>query len=443
MSTRRMALAVALILVLSPLAAQQVHRVGTVAEFVQALGPDRILELAPGRYVLSDGYTIDNPSVRWVDVDGGMELRIADSYGLTIRGRGAELVADTPYARTLSFHGGAGLVLEGLTLGHEVSGPCSAGVLGLYGMQDVRVIDCDLYGSGSMGIEVSGSRGVEVSGSTIRECTAGAVWIEDSESVLFDTVTVERNEGSWPLLGVNNSTAVYFSDCSFSDNQGVEFLHYGEGTLDWGFEYCDFAWNELEVLTSGEAYPYFYSCTYMGNSFDDELDWLVDYDGGGDDPFAFWSLDDVPLQFMYPAWMTVEELAEGALRLSDEEDGVIALVFRTYILGRTEDPDTQADRVFANAFRAFGSVVTQYDLRILSRSGASSIETEAHPYYYEFDAIAVYGDADRMVRVRLVHADRQVWAFVAHAPEHELVVPDSFYGMILDSASYAEGYEPF
>ena len=212
MSARRMGLLVALILALCPLAAQQLHRVGTVAEFVQALGPDRIIELAPGRYVLSDGYDTDNPAVRWEPVDGGMELRIVDSYGLTIRGQGAELVADTPYARTLSFHGGSNLVLEGLTLGHEVSGPCSAGVLGLFGLQDVRVINCDLYGSGSVGIEISGSRGIEVSKGIIRECTAGAVWIEDSESVLFDAVSVERNEGSWPLIGVYNSKAIYFSE---------------------------------------------------------------------------------------------------------------------------------------------------------------------------------------------------------------------------------------
>jgi hypothetical protein len=443
MSARRLILAVALFLTLSPLFARQVHQVGTVAEFVQALGPDRVIELAPGRYVLSDGYGLDNPAVRWEPVDGGMELQIADSYGLVIRGQGAELVADTPYARTLSFHGGTGLVLEGLTLGHEVSGPCSAGVLGLFGMQDVRIVDCDLYGSGSIGIEISGSLGVEVSGGTIRECTAGAVWIEDSDSVFFDEVSIVRNEGSWPLLGVYGSNAVYFSGCSFSDNQGSEFLYYGEGTLDWGFEFCDFAWNDMEALTTGEAYPYFHSCTYMGNSFDDELDWLVDFNEEGDDPLAYRNLEGVPLQFMYPAWMTVEELAEGALRLSDAEDGVVALVFRTYTLGRTEDPDTQADRVFPNAFRAFGSVVTQYDLRILSRRGVATIETEAHPYYYEVKATAVYGNAAGEVRVRLVHADRQVWAFVVLAPEPELVEPDSFYGKILDSVSYAEGYEPF
>ncbi|MGD9941281.1 MAG: right-handed parallel beta-helix repeat-containing protein, partial [Clostridia bacterium] len=243
MSARRLVLAVALFLALSPLAAQQVHWVTTVAEFVQALGPDRVVELAPGRYILSDGYGVDNPAVRWVPVDGGMELQIADSSGLTIRGQGAELVADTPYARTLGFHRGTGLVLEGLTLGHEVSGPCSAGVLGLFGMQDVRVVECDLYGSGSIGIEISDSLGVEVNGGTIRECTAGAVWIEDSDSVFFDEVSMVRNEGSWPLLGVYGSNAVYFSGCTFSDNQGSEFLYYGEGTLDWGFEFCDFAWN--------------------------------------------------------------------------------------------------------------------------------------------------------------------------------------------------------
>lgn len=444
MSARRMVLLVALILAFSPLAAQQLHRAGTVAEFVQALGPDRIIELAPGTYVLSDGYGVDNPAVRWEAVDGGMELHVMDSYGLTIRGQGAELIADTPYARTLSFYGGSALVLEGLTLGHAVSGPCSAGVLGLFGIQDVRVINCDLYGSGSVGIEISGSRGIEVSGGIIRECTAGAVWIENSGSVLFDEVSITRNEGSWPLLGVDSSDAVYFSGCSFSDNQGSEFLYFGEGTLDWGFEYCDFGWNDMETLTSGEAYPYFYSCTYRGNSFDAELDWLVDFqDGGGDDPFAFWNLAGVPLQFMYPSWMMVEELPEGALRLADMDDGVVALVFKTYTLGRTENPDTQADRVFSNAFRAFGSVVTQYDLRILSRRGASVMETEAHPYYYEVRATAVYGNAAGEVRIRLVHADRQVWAFVVLAPEPALVEPDSPYGLILDSAGYAEGYEPF
>ncbi|MGD9938683.1 MAG: hypothetical protein AB7T74_02655, partial [Clostridia bacterium] len=243
------------------------------------------------------------------------------------------------------------------------------------------------------------------------------------------------------------SNAVYFSGCTFSDNQGSEFLYYGEGTLDWGFEFCDFAWNDMETLTTGEAYPYFLSCSYMGNSFDDELDWLVDFDEGdhGDEdaPCEYWNLEGVPLQFTFPAWMMVEELAEGALRLSDDEEGVTALVFRTYTLGRTEDPDTQADRVFSNAFKAFGSVVTQYDLRIVSRRGAATIETEAHPYHYEVLAAAVHGNAAGEVRIRLVHAARQVWAFVVLAPEPELVEPDSLYGMILDSVSYAEGYEPF
>jgi hypothetical protein len=88
-------------------------------------------------------------------------------------------------------------------------------------------------------------------------------------------------------------------------------------------------------------------------------------------------------------------------------------------------------------------VVTQYDLRVLSRRGAAAIETEAHPYFYEFTAAAVYGNAAGEVRVRLVHADRQVWAFVVLAPEREMVEADSLYGMILDSVSYAEGYEPF
>jgi hypothetical protein len=121
----------------------------------------------------------------------------------------------------------------------------------------------------------------------------------------------------------------------------------------------------------------------------------------------------------------------------------MALVFKTYALGRNEDPDTQADRVFSNAFKAFGSVVTQYDLRILSRRGAAILETEAHPYHYEVMATAVQGNAAGEVRIRLVHAARQIWAFVVLAPEPELVEPDSLYGMILDSVSYAEGYEPF
>ena len=447
MSARRLILLVALILALSRLAAQQIHQVWTVEAFIEALGPDRIIELAPGRYMLSDGYGIDNPAIRWVAVDGGMELRIVDSYGLTIRGQGAELVADTPYAHTLSFHGGADLVLEGLTLGHQVSGPCSAGVLGLVDMQDVRIVDCDLYGSGSIGMEISGSTEVEVSGGTIRECTAGAVWIEDSESVLFDAVSISRNEGSWPLLGVYNSSGVYFSQCSINDNRGTEFLFYGEGTLDWVFEYCDFSWNEIDMLTSGEAYPYFYSCTHMGNSFGDELEWLVDFDDGaegdGDDPFAYWSLDDVHLQFMYPRWMKVENLPQGALRLSDEEDGVTALVFRAYSLGGSEDPDTQAEQVFNNAFRAFDSVVTEYDLRIVSRHGAATIVTEAHPYYYEVMAAAVFGSAAADVRMRLVYADRQVWAFVILASDPEMFEPDTFYDTILDSVSYAEDFEPF
>ncbi len=438
------------------LSAQQTVRVKSAAEFVRALGSNKIIELAPGRYSLKDAYAVKSNSVSWVDVGSGhKELLIKNVSGLTIRRQGqsgvAEIVSASAYARVLNFEGGDTIALENLTMGHKAEGPCSAGVLSFSSVNDIVLSGCDLYGSGALGLELRACSTVSVDTTTIRECTAGAITIEDSTSVDFTECSIVRNTGSYPLLAVINSQGVYFSSCEISENKGDAFLYSGEGTGDWGFEYCTIADNEIDSLSGDEAYPYFFDCTVANNYFDEELGGLLtfsgdgyedegdgDYSGEDDGEFSFWQLESVPLSFYYPSWFETQEAEDGVLMVSDPETSSGILIMKAYTLVKGENPDTQAAAIFKKAAAAFQKILVEKGMKINARIGGDYVETEAHPYYYTYMHSFVIDNDAGYGYFKLVHSSGQIWAFVALSQNQEDLAEDGYLGSILGSIEESE-----
>jgi len=383
---------------------------------------------------------------------GHKELVLKNVSGLTIRRQGdggvAEIVSASPYARVLSFEGGDTITLENLTLGHKAEGPCSAGVLAFSSVSDISIGSCDLYGSGSIGLELTGCSNVMVETSIIRECTAGALAIEDSSSLSFDYLSITNNTGSYPLIAVSNTQSVYFSSCIIEGNSGDTFLYFGEGTEDWGFEYCSIAANEIEALNSGDDMPYFLDCSVSDNFFDEELAGFLSsaeegydgegYEGEGDGDTAYWTLESVPLGFYYPAWFDIEDLEDGGLTVSDPDSESGILILKAYALIKGEDPDTQASAIFKKAAAALQKLLGEKGLKLKPRIGTDYVETEAHPYYYNYMHPFTMNNDSGYAFFKLVHSNSQIWAFIAMSQNQEDISEDTYLGSILASIEEIE-----
>lgn len=70
----------------------QTIRVSNESEFIQAIGSNRIIELAPGTYYLSECYEQKNDKITWQKEYDGYQLTIQNVQNLTIVGRGDERV---------------------------------------------------------------------------------------------------------------------------------------------------------------------------------------------------------------------------------------------------------------------------------------------------------------------------------------------------------------
>jgi polygalacturonase len=223
----RLVVAAGLLLAAFSLDAQQRVRVRDTGELVQALASNRTVLLAPGTYKVSEVVQTANPAVSWSPAFDGPELVITGLSNLTLRAEGgATLLASPRYAFTLTFVDCRNLVLEGLTLGHTEEGYCAGGVVRLDTCEKVRIQGCDLFGSGTVGVDAVECTGISLRDSTIRDCTSGAFWATRVRDLRLERTRITGNVAS-PLLMIDSSWVVLES-CWIERNTG-EWLFWIEG----------------------------------------------------------------------------------------------------------------------------------------------------------------------------------------------------------------------
>lgn len=199
--------------------------VSDVDEFLAALAPNTTIFLEAGAYDLSTaadyGAETDSPYYSWRTVWGkegetNAELVIQGVDNLTIDGAGMEktTIAAVPrYANVISFQDCHGLSVSRLTAGHtEEPGFCSGGVLRFENCSDVSVIDCGLFGCGTIGVDANDTTGLRVTGCSIYECSYGAVDLHTCRDVRIEDCDVYRHglrEGEGTAMSLFGA---YYSD---------------------------------------------------------------------------------------------------------------------------------------------------------------------------------------------------------------------------------------
>lgn len=215
---------------------EEVIRVSSTEEFLEAIAPGVTIFVEPGYYNMSEyleevckrkGYdwNEEHPYVKLQDCYDGVEVVIQNTDDLTITGdveslSQTEIVVEPRYAAILTFLNCCNLNMSFLTMGHTETGECSGNVLNLYGCKNITLTAMDLYGCGVYAIETGKGTGeLHVYSSTLRDCSSGPLYITDAVgNIEFHDCTLTGSD--WGGYYENSSDAeLYFYNCIFGEEE--------------------------------------------------------------------------------------------------------------------------------------------------------------------------------------------------------------------------------
>lgn len=256
--------------------------VNNATDMLNEIKNNRKIILADGRYDLSavKQADVNNKNVGF-DYDG---VTISNISNLCLESEnGADILfsIDDPYSPVLNVSNCSNFVIRGVTAGHNVEpGYCSGSVLHFADSDHVSVDKCNLYGSGTYGIEASYTSEIHVTDSDIYECTYGLVDLRNSGSALFENCKLRDSE-DLTLINFYDGYDLTFDNCEFSGNRSAYETCYFVGMGEYDrvtFKNCSFKNNQFVTFSNREVTME--NCTY-DNNYAAFSDMIKSSDGGG------------------------------------------------------------------------------------------------------------------------------------------------------------------
>ena len=201
--------------------------VATVDQLMDALGPKRMLRLAPGDYNLSKVRQTSHEFMSVVPEFDGPQLIFHNLKDTVLCAKGPEpahLYVEPRYTFPIYLSGCENVRITNLRIGHSPEqGECVGGVVKIERSTTVDLNECDIYGCGTVGIVVQHAENIVLSDCLISDCNQGFATIEDSRNVVFHHFTVSRNAVHSGFV-IENSTNVRIVDSVIGDNTRNRFL---------------------------------------------------------------------------------------------------------------------------------------------------------------------------------------------------------------------------
>jgi len=166
---------------------------------------------------ITSAFPAVSPHTQWINVHDGKELIISDLIGLELSG--TRILADPRYAWVLNFNRCNDIALRRFTIGHTKAGYCMGGVLRFQDCANITIERCDLFGSGTYGLELVDCENVEIVGTTVRECTFGAVRLTNVSNAAFRDCEFKKNEGFELFEFDGRLDGVTLQDCRIFENR--------------------------------------------------------------------------------------------------------------------------------------------------------------------------------------------------------------------------------
>jgi len=200
--------------------------VSNTEELLRGLGPDRVIRLKAGKYILND-FLHESRYLRRQNVFDGYEYALVDIKNLTIEGDGksrVELLVRPRYANVMRFQNSSNITIRNLTAGHtEESGSCVGGVFVFENTAGVVVENTRLFGSGTQGLELLNVRNFRFESGSIEDCTYHTLTVEGSEDIHFARSVFTRNR-EYSQINVRKSHGVVLDQVEITSNVADEAL---------------------------------------------------------------------------------------------------------------------------------------------------------------------------------------------------------------------------
>jgi len=201
--------------------------VSSADELLECLGPNRRIILSAGDYDVTAvaEKMADFPFLLREGVYDGVQLIVNNLENLTLvsaQGARPHIYVAPEYAFPLMFRNCRNVTIEGMRIGHfPQEGSCLGGVIALHGCQNVQVVDTELYGCGTVGIEIVDGDAIAVEGCVIEKCNTGFANITKTTNVSIRE-TIIRDNMVVDGIVLSNADGVTISDCTFERNVSWE-----------------------------------------------------------------------------------------------------------------------------------------------------------------------------------------------------------------------------
>lgn len=198
--------------------------VETAQEFVNAIGSNKRILLKPGVYNLSEVEQINkiDNSVTWNTVYDGKELNIQSVHDLTIEGMDSgkvEIKVSPRYANIMKFTNVSNITIKNIIAGHTPAPyECNAGVLNFNNSSDISIMNSELYGCGSIGLDLDNVKRLNASNCKIDHCSLRAIQIYNSEAIKFTESKIVNHEAYSNIIMIDGSKDITFEKCEMADN---------------------------------------------------------------------------------------------------------------------------------------------------------------------------------------------------------------------------------
>ena len=201
--------------------------VATVDQLIDAVGPNRIIRLSPGDYDLSK---IKESSHDFMSIEpefDGPQVIFHNLKNTEFYCDGPEpahLFVEPRYTFPFYLSNCEEIKLRNLRFGHSPEpGECVGGVVKIVRSRTIDLNECDLYGCGTVGLELDHAENVVVSNSLIRDCNLGFAAIESCRDVVLHNCTLRDNAIN-SGFEIGNSDNIRIVNTLFQDNTGNEFF---------------------------------------------------------------------------------------------------------------------------------------------------------------------------------------------------------------------------
>lgn len=233
-------------------------------EFLAAIAPNTViyidmLEMDPIVFESKKEREISR-YCKFEEAFDGYQLVIQNVNGLSIIGPEtvrARILTPYSYANVMVFRNCSNLELRWLNCGHDMEGYCTGGVLAFDGCSAVSIRNCDLWGCGTVGLDLANSWDFDISYTTIRDCSYGIMYVNNCEDIRF----------SYCLMHDNREFDLMY----FTDSQGISF----EYCVIWNNRTAGGSYSQNLISISGSEVS-FYQCTIFNNA----VEYIADQEEG-------------------------------------------------------------------------------------------------------------------------------------------------------------------